>query len=69
MREKQERVMFTYSHLWWEQNWIHAEKRIIDLDGCHVGNICAPHLDQLTLSWHNKRMNKWEAIIYTQFIP
>lgn len=52
LREKQKRVMFTYSHLWLEQeNWICAESGIIDLDGCHDGNICAY---QLTLWW-----NKW----------
>lgn len=52
LREKQKRVMFTYSHLWWEQeNWICAESGIIDLDGCHDENIW---VHQHTLSW-----NKW----------
>ncbi len=40
IREREDRVMFTYSHLWWvQENWIHAESGIIDLDGCRATNI------------------------------
>lgn len=40
IREKEDRVMFTYSHLWWvQENWIHAESGIIDLDGSRTRNI------------------------------
>lgn len=40
IREKEDRVMFTYSHLWWvQENWIHAESGIIDLDSSRARNI------------------------------
>lgn len=58
--------MFTYSHLWWvQENWIHAESGIIDLDGCRATNIWG----RSHPGTRNKRRMNCEAQSFTPIFP